>query len=81
MAAFHKIDAAVAAHGAVAVTPNDSTVLPVTRSLYIGTQGDVVVTMTDGQTPITFKNASGILPIQVTGVLTASTATDIVALY
>lgn len=71
-----------AAYGAVAVTKSDATIIPTTRSLYIGVSGDVVVTMAGGQTPITFKSAPvGILPVQVTQVLDATTATDILALY
>jgi hypothetical protein len=82
MAAFNNADATVGAHGAVAVVESDATLLPVTRALYIGVTGDVVVTMADGQTPITFKSvAVGILPVQVTQVLVATTATDILALY
>lgn len=82
MGAFHKADNIVAAHGAVAVTLSDSTVIPTTRSLYVGTGGDLQVTMTDGQIVI-FKNVlTGILPVQVTSVWsTNSTASDILALY
>lgn len=70
------------AYNAAAVTKSDATVLPTTRALYIGVAGDVVVTMAGGATPITFKAAPvGILPIQVTKVLAATTATDILALY
>ena len=70
------------AFGAVAVTKSDATVIPTTRGLYIGVAGDVVVTMAHGQTPITFKAAPvGVLPIQVTQVLAATAATDILALY
>jgi len=82
MAAYRTADATCPAHGAVAVTKSDATVIPVTRSLYIGVTGDVVVTMADGQTPITFKAVPvGILAIQVTQVLNATAATDILALY
>lgn len=82
MSAFRTADATCPAHGAVAVVKSDATVLPVTRALYIGVAGDLVVTMADGQTPITFKAAAnGILPIQVTQVLAATAATDILALY
>lgn len=80
MAAHRTADATVAAHGAVAVTKSDVTVIPVTRSLYIGTSGDVAVVMADGQT-VTFVGAFGILPIQVVQVLDATTASNIVALY
>lgn len=70
------------AYNATAVTKSDSTVLPATRGLYIGVSGDVVVTMAGGATPITFKAVPvGVLPIQVTKVLAATAATDIIALY
>lgn len=70
------------AYAAVAVTKSDATVIPTTRALYIGVTGDVVVTMAHGQTPITFKAVPvGVLPIQVTQVLNATAATDILALY
>lgn len=70
------------ASGAVAVTKSDATIIPATRALYVGVAGDVVVTMANGATPITFKAAPvGILAIQVTQVLNATAATDILALY
>ena len=71
-----------AAYGAVVVTKSDATVIPATRALYIGVTGDVVVTMVSGATPITFKAVPvGTLSVQVTQVLAATTATDILALY
>lgn len=71
-----------AAYGAVAVTKSDATIIPATRGLYIGVTGDVVVTMANGATPITFKACPvGILAVQVTQVLNATAATDILALY
>ena len=79
--AGHSRDVA-SAYGAVAVTKSDATIIPTTRGLYVGVAGDVVVTMAGGQTPITFKAAQvGVLPIQVTQVLAATAATDILALY
>jgi len=82
MSAFRSANATVAAHGAVAVTPSDSTVLEITRGLFIGTTGDAVVVMADGQT-VTFVNlASGsILPVQVSKVKAATSAANIIALY
>lgn len=75
-------DGTVSAHGAVAVVKSDVTVIPATRGLYIGATGNLVVTMADGQTPITFNSVPvGIFPIQVTQVLNATTASSIVALY
>lgn len=70
------------AYHAVAVTKSDATVITTTRGLYIGVSGDVVVTMASGATPITFKAVPvGILSVQVTQVLDATAATDILALY
>lgn len=81
MAAHRSADAVVAAHGAAAVTASDATVIPVTRSLYVGTSGDVVVRMADGQS-VTFVAAFGIIPVQVDMVKsTGTTASNIVALY
>lgn len=80
--AYHNADATVAARDAVAVTPSDATVIPVTRALYIGTGGDLVVKMaSDNQVTFTAV-AAGIFPIQVQMVLsTGTTASNIVALY
>lgn len=83
MAAHRTADSTVAAHGAIAVTPSDSTILQVTRGLYVGSAGDVAVEMTDGQT-VTFTSvqAGTVLPLQVTKVLsTGTTAGNIIALY
>lgn len=82
MGAFRDANATVSAHGAVAVTPSDATVLPVTRGLFIGTGGDVVVTMADEQV-VTFANIANatLLPIQVQQVRTSTTATNVLALY
>lgn len=69
---------------AAAVTPNDSTDLPngPCRALYIGGAGSVVVD-TANSTSVTFAGltAGTILPLNVRRVRTASTATNIVALY
>ena len=67
---------------AVAVTKSDSTVIPSTRALYIGGDGNVSVTMSGGG-DATFVGllAGMILPVQVTKVLAATTATNILALY
>lgn len=69
---------------AAAVTPNDSTDLPngPCRALYIGGAGSAVVD-TYNNTNITFAGltAGTILPLNVRRVRTASTATNMVALY
>ena len=69
---------------AIEVIPSNSAPLAkVSRAIYIGGSGDLVVEMLGGQTPITFVGVSAgcILPIRVTKVLTATSATDLVALY
>ena len=71
------------AAGAISVTKSDSTVLDLTGGLYIGTGGDVAVTMGNGGV-FTFKNVANgtFLPIQVIKVMsTNTTASDIIALY
>lgn len=68
---------------AVAVTPNDSTVISATKGLYLGATGDAVVIMADGN-DATFKNLSGgiVHPLSVTKVkATGTTATNIIAVY
>lgn len=71
------------AYTASAVTPSDSTVLSgVARGLWVGTGGDVAVTMLGGGNA-TFVNVPDgtLLPFAVTKVLVATTADDIIALY
>jgi hypothetical protein len=81
--AFRTADATVSAHGAIAVVKSDATVFPVCRALYVGTTGDVAVTMADGQTSLVFTAvANGVFPVQVVQVLsTGTSASNIVALY
>ncbi len=68
--------------GAVAVSPSDETVIPPTHGIYVGGEGNLVVTMANGSGPTTFVVPSGIvLPIRVIKVMAATDATDIVALY
>lgn len=70
------------AKNAAAVVPSDATVFTPTRGLYIGVAGNVVVTMYGSANVVTFANAPvGILPVQVTKVMVATTATNIVALW
>lgn len=73
------------ADNAVAVTPNDSTDLTyVTRAVYVGGTGNMVVTMAGGGSNVTFTGipAGSVLPIRVSRILsTSTTATSIVALY
>jgi hypothetical protein len=78
------------ATGARAVTPTDNTAIPVTRALYVGGAGNIVVKMADVVDPtaagntVTFTGvlAGSVLPISVKCVnSTSTTATSIVALY
>jgi hypothetical protein len=65
---------------AVAVV-EDVALTNTSRALYVGVAGDLVVTMAGGG-DATFKNvaAGSFLPIRVTMVKAATTATDILAL-
>lgn len=67
--------------GAYAVTPHDTNVQNA-RALYIGTSGDVAVVTRGRSTSVIFQNCPvGILPVQVTKVLsTGTTASDILGL-
>lgn len=82
---YKTADATVAAIRGAAVTISDSTVIPITRALFIGTGGTLVVHMggESAATTVTFTNvAAGIFPIQVDMVYsTGTTASNIVALY
>lgn len=73
------------ANEAAAVTKSDSTVFPVaTRGLYVGGTGNVTVTMAGGvQDVVEFEAvpAGAILPISVTQVRAATTATLIVRMW
>jgi hypothetical protein len=80
--AFRDSDSTCPIHGAVVVVKSDSTVIPTTRGLYIGTTGDVAVTMADDNAVVTFKAVPvGILPIQVTKVMSTNTAASTCLLY
>lgn len=72
------------ADNAAAVTPSDSTDLTyVSRALYVGTGGNIVVTMQGGG-DVTFTNVQdgSILPIRVSRVKsTSTTASNIVNIY
>ena len=82
MGAYRTANATVSAHGAVAVTPNDSTNIPETRALFVGVAGNLNVTMADGMTLVFTNVPVGIFPIQVTRILsTNTTASSIIAVY
>ena len=82
MSRHYSASASSPASNAVSVTPNDSTVIPLTRALYIGGAGNLAVRTADGNTVTSTAVPIGILPIQVDRVLSTGTvATDILALY
>ncbi len=63
-----------------AVAKSD-TVPNVFRALYVGTSGDLVVTLQGDSAPVTIKNAPvGYHPLSTKLVMNATTATDIVGL-
>ena len=67
-----------------AVTASDSTDLTGTRGLLVGGAGDLAVRMiNDPSTTVTITGvvAGAILPLRVTRVMAATTATNITALY
>lgn len=51
------------------------------RALWVGVQGDLAVTMAGNDSPVTFANAIGIMPICVKRIEAATTAGAIIALY
>jgi hypothetical protein len=69
------------ARHAFAITPADSNLAQDARALYIGGNGNVTVTMDSGAV-VTFSNVSAgtILPISVSRVADATTATLIIGL-
>ena len=74
--------ATYSAADAAEITTHDTNSFTATRALYVGTGGDLVVTMRGGQ-EITLTNVAdgSLLPIQVTQVKTASTASGLVGLW
>lgn len=71
------------ARRSVAITPSDSISFEGTRGIYVGSSGDVRMTMTDG-TIVTRKNLTGGMthPLGVTRIwATGTTATDILGDY
>jgi hypothetical protein len=80
---YTSANATVSAHSALAVTPSDSTILPTTRALFVGTTGNVAVVMAEDENTVTFSSVPvGIFPIQVIKVMsTNTTASNIVALW
>lgn len=66
-----------------AVTPSDTTDLTGCRALWIAGNGNLVVQCVDNTTSITINIPNGgvLLPLFVSRVMAATTATNIVALY
>lgn len=73
------------AEHAFAISPDDNNDLSyVTRSIYVGTGGDIKVDMYGGEDAVTFANVPGgqVLPIRATRVYDTDTdATNMVGLY
>jgi hypothetical protein len=73
------------AWSAVAVTPNDSTIIAPTRALYNGASPacTIVVTTNGASVSVTFQNVQPgeIIPVQAIKVGSGSTCTGIIALY
>lgn len=65
-----------------ALTKSDDTVLTGLRGIYVGGTGDVIVKDSGGAGPITFKAVpvGTILPISITRLMAATTATLIIGL-
>ena len=64
---------------AVVVSPGQD--MTPCRALWVGVQGDLAVTMAGNDSPVTFANAIGIMPICVKRIEPATTAGAIIALY
>ena len=64
---------------AVVVSPGQD--MTPCRALWVGVQGDLAVTMAGNDSPVTFANAVGIVPICVKRIEPATTAGAIIALY
>lgn len=64
---------------AVVVSPGQD--MTPCRALWVGAQGDLAVTMAGNDSPVTFANAIGIMPICVKRIEASTTASAIIALY
>ncbi len=64
---------------AVVVSPGQD--MTPCRALWVGVQGDLAVTMAGNDSPVTFANAIGIVPICVKRIEASTTASAIIALY
>lgn len=72
------------ARAAFMITPSDQNDLPeITRAIFVGTGGDLVVQMLDGGNDVSFRNIApgSLLPIRLKAVrATGTTATHVVGL-
>jgi len=68
---------------AVAVTPADTQLAVRTRAVYVGGAGDLVVRMAGNDQIVTFYGvaAGSLLPIRVTEIRLATTASNVVAVW
>lgn len=68
---------------AEAITPADVPLPTLTRAIYVGVSGNLVVKMAGGSNIVTFTDVPGgsIVPIRVSEIRAATTALAIVALY
>ena len=64
---------------AVVVSPGQD--ITPCRALWVGVQGNLVVTMAGNDSPVTFANAIGIMPICVKRIEASTAAGAIIALY
>ena len=64
---------------AVVVSPGQD--ITQCRALWVGVQGSLIVTMAGNDSPVTFANAIGIVPICVKRIESGTTASAIIALY
>lgn len=73
--------ALASAGSATAVTKSDITTYAAMRAVYVGTAGDLTVTINGAD--VVFKNVSSgqLLPISPTKIKAATTAADVVALF
>jgi len=69
------------ASDAFVITPGSSPLPLVTRAIYVGTDGDIVVTMLAG-TSVTFAHvaAGSMLPLRASHVLSGTTASGLIGL-
>lgn len=72
-------DDTASATRAATVSP-DQDITPC-RALWVGVQGNLVVTMAGNDAPVTFANAIGVMPICVKRIEASTTADAIIALY